>query len=166
MITDKKQFQPPVLQSSKIGHTSVTSEKPSVSPTLSCLDISSLNSLNKTMNTEGCFKKNHPKWSRLDQKAQKNFANVKSSPWRFEKTNDSMVLRKFVNASSILSFGRDTTCCCHLPNFDRERSAKYHHSSNMAEHDSVTHIVTHHTLAKPQRSKPHSNHPSPLETSF
>ncbi len=31
------------------------------------------------MNTDRCFKKNHPKWSRLDQEAQENFANAKSS---------------------------------------------------------------------------------------
>jgi len=53
-----------------------------------------------------------------------------------------------------LSFGRDTTRCRHSPNFDREWYAKHRHSSNMAEHDFVTHIVTHHTLAKPQRSNP------------
>jgi hypothetical protein len=53
-----------------------------------------------------------------------------------------------------LSFGRDTTRCRHSPNFDRERFAKYRHSSNMAEHDFV------HTLAKPQRSKPLQ--PNPL----
>jgi hypothetical protein len=65
-----------------------------------------------------------------------------------------------------LPFGRNTTRCHHSPNFNRERSAKYRHSSNMAVHDSVTNIVTHHTLAKPQRSKPHSQTIPPPTTSF
>jgi len=35
------------------------------------------------------------------------------------------------------------------------------HNASMAEYNSVTNIVTHHTLAKPQRSKtPLPNHPS------
>ncbi len=65
-----------------------------------------------------------------------------------------------------LSSGRDTTRCRHSPNLDRERFAKYHHSSNMAEHDFVTHIITHHTLAKPQRSISPTTKPPSFQNNF
>jgi len=111
------------------------------------------------MNTARVLQKNHPKWSRLDQEARKTSPMSKAASVAF---NDQQFdgIEKVCKRLLKLSFGRDTTRCRHSPNLDRERFAKYRHSSNMAEHDFVTHIVTHHTLAKPQRSKPLQ--PNPL----
>jgi hypothetical protein len=91
---------------------SVTSEKPSLFPTLSCLDISSLNSLNKKMNTEGCFKKNHPKRSRPDQKARKTLqmANAAHDALEDQQSNG---LEKVCKRLFKLPFGRNTTRCHH-----------------------------------------------------
>jgi hypothetical protein len=64
-----------------------------------------------------------------------------------------------------LSFGRDTTCCRHSPKFDRERSAKYRHSSNMAEHDS-SHISSLTILWPSHKGQIPTNQPSLFSKQF
>jgi hypothetical protein len=57
------------------------------------------------MNTEGCFKKNHPKRSRPDQKARENFANGKKTAHNASEDQQSNGLEKVCKLLSKLSFG-------------------------------------------------------------
>ena len=112
------------------------------------------------MNTEGCFKINHPKWSRLDQEARKTSLMSKAAHAAF-KDQQSDGLEKVCKRLFKLSFGRDTTRCRHSPNLDRERSAKYHHSSNMAEYNS-SHISSLTILWPSHKGQIPSNQTLPL----
>ena len=76
-----------------------------------------------------CFSK-YPKWSQHDQEAQRNFANVKS-PFSNQQFWRSWKSLSQVSPDFPLEETRHAS-----PNLDRERSAKYRYSSNMAEHDS------------------------------
>jgi hypothetical protein len=77
-----------------------------------------------------CFAK-HTIWSpEPDQEAQRNFANVKSS------FQNQQFWRSWKSLSQLFpDFPLEETRHA-SPNLDRERSAKYRYSSNMAEHDS------------------------------
>jgi hypothetical protein len=76
-----------------------------------------------------CFKNKHPKWSRSDQEAQRNFANGKS-PFLNQQFWRSWKSLSHIFPDFPLEETRHTS-----PNLDWERSAKHRYSSNMAEHD-------------------------------
>jgi hypothetical protein len=64
------------------------------------------------MNTEGCFKKNHPKRSRPDQKARKTLQMAKAAHDALED-QQSNGLEKVCKRLFKLPFGRNTTRCHH-----------------------------------------------------
>ena len=93
-------------------------------------DLSWLKFIKQKWTLQECFSK-HPIWSpKPDQKARRNFANTKVP----SKINDFVGLEKFCH-TFFSDFPLEETQ--HVsPNLDRQRSAKYRYSSNMAEHDS------------------------------
>ncbi len=108
------------------------------------------------MNTDGCFKINHPKWSRLDQEAHgRKILQLSKNAIR-----PKQVSQKFVKRLLKLSFGRDTTHCRHSP---KPRQRTIRKISSLIEYGRarfITYIVTHHNLAKQQKVKiPPTNHP-------
>jgi hypothetical protein len=94
-------------------------------------DLSSLNSLNKNEHYKSAFqKKNIQSGHHLTKTHSENFANVKS-PFKNQRFCRSWEILSHTFSDFPLEETRHVS-----PNLDRERSAKYRYSSNMAEHDS------------------------------
>jgi hypothetical protein len=151
MITDKhsqtlifwcqKSLSP--TSNSKIHHLNSSFEQS---------DLSSLNSLNKNEHYKSASQ-NIQSGHNPTTKHSENFANAKVP----SKINNFEGLEKVCHKFPQTFLLEETRHAS--PNLDRERSAKYRYSSNMAEHDSPQHIVTHHTWPSHKRSNPHPQPP-------
>ena len=152
MITDKhsqtlifwcqKSLSP--TSNSKIHHLNSSFEQS---------DLSSLNSLNKNEHYKSASQNilNGHRNSTMKHSETSLMSKVPSKINNFEGLEK--VCHKF-SSDFPLEETRHAS-----PNLDRERSAKYRYSSNMAEHDSPQHIVTHHTWPSHKRSNPHPQPP-------
>ena len=99
-----------------------------------------------------CFSK-YPKWSQFDPEAQRKTSLMPEVP---SKINNFEGLEKVCHKFSQTFLWKRHD----IPhqNLDRERSAKYRYSSNMAEHDS-SHISSLTILDHAKRSNPHPQPP-------
>jgi hypothetical protein len=99
MITDRKQFQRSVLPSPTDWPHDRYNHKNNLVLRLESVWYIILKFIKQKWTLKGASKKNHPKWSRLDQEAQK-LCQCQKQQMPLLKTNNLMVLRKFVNVSS------------------------------------------------------------------